>query len=65
MRFAILILACAAVWAAPSRDAEFRALADRYFDEVYFPFNPTAGTSAGFHRYDGQLEDYSRAGVDR
>ena len=29
-----------------------------------FPFNPTAATSAGIHKYDGQLEDYSKAGVD-
>jgi uncharacterized protein (DUF885 family) len=37
---------------------------DRFFDDVYFKFNPTAGTSAGFHQYDTQLEDYSKAGVD-
>ena len=70
MRLALLILALvipALVLPASSqdRDTAFRRLAERYFDEVYFPFNPTAGTSAGFHRYDGQLEDYSRAGVDR
>ncbi len=38
-------------------------LVDQYFDDYYFPFHPTAGTSAGFHRYDTQLEDYSRAGI--
>jgi Bacterial protein of unknown function (DUF885) len=37
---------------------------DRFFDEVYFKFSPTQGTSAGFHQYDAQLEDYSKAGVD-
>jgi hypothetical protein len=37
---------------------------DRFFDDVYFKFNPTAGTSAGFHQYDPQLEDYSKATVD-
>ena len=65
MKFVLLILAL--VMPAPSQDREaaFRRLADRYFDEVYFPFNPTTGTSSGFHRYDTQLEDYSRAGVDR
>jgi uncharacterized protein (DUF885 family) len=41
-----------------------QSLADRFFDEYYFPFNPTAATSAGIHKYDGQLEDYSKAGVD-
>jgi uncharacterized protein (DUF885 family) len=43
----------------------FNNLADRYFDEYYFKFNPSAGTQAGFHQYDDQLEDYSRASVDR
>jgi uncharacterized protein (DUF885 family) len=41
-----------------------QSLTDRFFDEYYFPFNPTAATSAGIHKYDGQLEDYSKAGVD-
>jgi GTP cyclohydrolase I len=40
------------------------ALADDYFDQVEFKLQPTAGTSAGFHQYDVQLEDYSRRGVD-
>ena len=40
-------------------------LEDRYFDEYYFKFNPTQGTQAGFHQYDNQLEDYSRAAVDQ
>jgi hypothetical protein len=44
---------------------DFAALADRYFNEYYFKFNPTQGTAAGFHQYDNQLEDYSRPSVDR
>jgi len=43
----------------------WNTLVDQYFDQVYFKFAPTAGTSAGLHQYDTQLEDYSRAGVDR
>lgn len=39
-------------------------LANRYFDEAYFKFRPTDGTAAGFHQYDTQLEDYSKAGID-
>jgi len=39
-------------------------LVDQFFDDLYFPFQPTEGTSAGFHRWDNQLEDYSRAGVE-
>src|SRR5579863_4450003 len=39
-------------------------LVDRFFDE-YFHFNPSAGTSAGFHQYDAQLEDYSATAIGR
>ncbi len=39
------------------------ALADHFFDEYFFPNNPTTATSDGIHKYDGQLEDYSKAGV--
>jgi hypothetical protein len=35
---------------------------DRFFDEFYFPFNPTTATSSGIHTYDSKLDDYSRAG---
>src|SRR5260221_4258477 len=45
--------------------AEWNALADQYFDQVYFKFAPTVGTAAGLHQYDALLEDYSRASVDR
>jgi uncharacterized protein (DUF885 family) len=34
-------------------------LVDRYFEQADFHFNPSGGTSAGFHQYDSQLEDYS------
>lgn len=43
----------------------FRHLADEYFSQAVFKFEPTYGTSAGLHQYDSQLEDYSRAGVKR
>ncbi len=43
----------------------FSEQVDKYFDEVYFRFNPTSGTAAGFHQYDRQLEDYSKAAVDQ
>jgi len=42
----------------------FATLADHYFDDFYFPNQPTAATSAGLHQYDGQLEDYSRKGEE-
>src|SRR5947208_2907452 len=42
----------------------FAKLADRYFEELYFKYYPTAGTAAGFHQYDTHLEDYSRKAID-
>src|SRR5215510_1391765 len=45
--------------------SELAALADRYFEECYFKFNPSQGTQAGFHQYDDQLEDYSRAAIEK
>ena len=43
----------------------FAFVSEQYFDEVYFKFALTAGTAAGLHQYDTQLEDYSAAGVQR
>jgi len=40
-----------------------QTLTNRFFDEFYFPFNPTAATSAGIHKYDGELDDFSKAGI--
>jgi uncharacterized protein (DUF885 family) len=48
----------------PRHNPEWMHLVDRYFDTVYLPFNPTAGTSAGLHQYDSKLENYSRASLD-
>ena len=44
---------------------QFRHLADEYFSRAVFQFEPTYGTTVGLHQYDTQLEDYSRAGVER
>ena len=49
---------------ATEKQAAWDKLADEYFDQIYFKFAPSAGTSAGLHQYDPLLEDYSRAGVD-
>jgi uncharacterized protein (DUF885 family) len=43
----------------------FNFLADQYFSDVYFHFAPTAGTSAGLHQYDTQLEDYSATNIQK
>ncbi len=52
----------------PSADGAaqtFSSLSEQYFSDVFFRFNPTAGTSAGFHQYDAALEDYSAASIER
>ena len=49
--------------AATRASAEFAKLVDDYFD-FHFQYHPTEATAAGFHQYDTQLEDYSRAAVD-
>ena len=36
---------------------------DHFFDDYYFPDNPTTATASGIHKYDSELEDYSKAGV--
>ena len=46
-----------------SGDPAFRKLADKYFEEVYFKFNPTQGTAAGFHEYDARFEDLSSQAI--
>jgi uncharacterized protein (DUF885 family) len=43
---------------------QFQKVSDEYFDQVYFHYGPTGGTLAGYHRYDEQLEDYSRKNID-
>jgi uncharacterized protein (DUF885 family) len=48
-----------------NNDKVFNSLADQYFDKYYFKFNPSQGTAAGFHQYDMQLEDYSKASLDQ
>jgi uncharacterized protein (DUF885 family) len=43
---------------------QFQKLADDYFDQVYYPRHPTAGTTAGYHQYDSKLENFSRQNID-
>lgn len=43
----------------------FNSIAERYFDEVYFRYQPVSATAAGVHRYDTQMTDWSAANVAR
>ncbi len=61
MRWSFIL--CTATLLAASGSSKLERVADRYFDEYLFHFNPTQGTSAGFHQYDSRLEDYSAAAV--
>ncbi len=54
----VLVLPCS-MYAQP-----LSQLVDRFFDDYYFKFYPSVATQTGVHKYDSQLEDYSRAGVD-
>ncbi|PYT20662.1 MAG: DUF885 domain-containing protein [Acidobacteria bacterium] len=63
MKLMLLVMAAGFLSAAPKvNQADFDKLVDQYFDD-FFHYNPTQGTSAGFHQYDEQLEDYSLATI--
>lgn len=64
----VLILLCFAVsgFARPHDDLQqWNALVDAYLDHVLWPFSPSSATVAGLHQYDTQLEDLSRASIDK
>ena len=48
--------------AAQQASSEFAGFVDAYFD-AQFRAQPSAGTEAGLHQYDGKLEDLSRAAI--
>ena len=50
--------------ANPAQQQQFQRVSDEYFDQVYFPNQPTVGTLTGYHQYDSQLEDYARKNID-
>ena len=49
---------------AQDAKAAFVAASDEYFDQQYFPSQPTLGTLTGYHQYDTKLEDFSRKTID-
>jgi uncharacterized protein (DUF885 family) len=50
-------------FAQTSSSADFDKLVDQTFDSLY-KYSPTQATADGFHQYDAQLDDYSRASLD-
>ena len=59
----LLIFASAGISFAQGRDAQFYSLADRFFDDVTFHFDPAQATAEGFHQYDALLPSQSRAEI--
>ena len=49
---------------AESPKEDFQKVSDEYFDQVYFPNQPTSGTVVGYHQYDSKLEDFSQATIN-
>ena len=43
---------------------QFQRVSDSYFDEFYFPNQPSGATITGYHQYDAVLEDFSQAHID-
>jgi hypothetical protein len=70
LTMSILAIAVAMSAAIPALAAtedwkqQFAKATDEYFEQVVFHYGPTGGTLTGFHQYDAQLEDYSRANID-
>ena len=74
-KFAVIALG-ALMSAIPAAHAEKKKLtaiywkevfihaSDEYFDQVYFPYQPTQGTLAGYHQYDAKLEDFNRTTIN-
>jgi uncharacterized protein (DUF885 family) len=60
----VLTFLMAGACLAQKRDGEFNKLADRFFDEVVFRYDPVQATQAGFHQYDAMLPSSSRAEID-
>ena len=58
-----LLLGSAAACLAQSRDAMFDKLADRYYNEVVFRYDPASGTQSGFHQYDALLASGARSEI--
>jgi len=60
--FAVLV-GSAVACLAQSRDAMFDHLADRYYSDLVYYYDPVSGTAAGFHQYDALLPSGARAEI--
>jgi uncharacterized protein (DUF885 family) len=62
-RIPIFVFTFAAMCFAQTHDADFAKLADGYFNDVLFQYDPAQGTSSGFHQYDALMPTFSRAEI--
>jgi uncharacterized protein (DUF885 family) len=59
-----MTLSAAAYSENQTAQQQFQRASDDYFDQVYFPYQPTSGTVAGYHQYDAKLEDLAASTID-
>ncbi len=59
----ILLFTLATMCFAQTRDADFAKMADSYFNDVLFHYDPAQGTAAGFHQYDALMPTFSKAEI--
>jgi uncharacterized protein (DUF885 family) len=59
-----MTLSAAAYAENQTAQQQFQRASDDYFDQVYFPYQPTSGTVAGYHQYDAKLEDLAASTID-
>ena len=62
---ALLLGAMGAMMTTTAMAQNWDNFVDRYFNEAVYPFSPSTATSAGFHSWDSNLEDYSAATIHR
>ena len=61
---AFMTLSAAAYSENTPAQKQFQRVSDDYFDQVYYPHQPTAGTVAGYHQYDTKLEDLAPTSIE-
>ena len=61
---ACMTLTAAAYSENQTAQQQFQRASDDYFDQVYFPYQPTSGTVAGYHQYDAKLEDLAASTIE-
>jgi uncharacterized protein (DUF885 family) len=64
MRVLLAVFLLSTLGFGQSRDRAFADLADRYFADAVYKFDPASGTAAGFHQYDSLLPTGVRSEID-